>query len=106
MVLLIQSQKTYAAVESTSGSVHLGNTLQYGATAYSVEYSYPSTAEVGTSLTIAVTLHVDSLTGLVEYIYNYQLIAKVFIGANVLDGQRLYGQQWHVPVPRFELGTN
>jgi hypothetical protein len=86
MILLIQCQKTNAAVQSTSGSVQLGNTLQYGATAYSVEFSYPSTAEVGTNLTIALTLHVDSLTGLVEYIYNYQLIAKVFIGANALDG--------------------
>jgi hypothetical protein len=86
MILLIQCQKAYAAVQDTSGSVQLGNALQYGATAYSVEYSYPSTAEVGTNLTIALTLHVDSLTGLVEYIYNYQLITKVFVGTNALNG--------------------
>src|SRR5579863_7284542 len=86
VILLIQSQRGYAIVPSTSGSLQLGNTLQYGATAYSVEYSYPSTAEVGTNLTIALTLHVDSLTGLVEYIYNYQLIATVFVGANAIDG--------------------
>jgi hypothetical protein len=106
MILLIQCQKTYAAVQSTSGSVQLGNTLQYGATAYSVEFSYPSTAEVGTNLTIALTLHVDSLTGLVEYIYNYQLIAKVFVGANALDGNASMANNGTFLYPGSSWGPN
>jgi hypothetical protein len=83
-MLLIQVQRTQATIQTNSGTVELGNTLEYGTTAYSVAYSFPSTVAVGTNLTIALTLNVDSLTGLVEYIIHPQLNAKVFIGANVL----------------------
>jgi len=85
-ILLIPALGAHAEVQVTSGTAQLGNTLQYGNTSYSVKYSYPSTAEVGSNLTITVTLHVNSLTGLVEYITNYGLVAEVFIGSQVLQG--------------------
>ena len=87
LVLLIPIQNVSAAVQTTSGTTHMSNTLQYGTTAYSVDYSYPSTARVGTNLTVSVTLHVSSLTGLVEYLYDYRLVVNVYVGPqNVLNG--------------------
>jgi len=85
-VLLLPFQSISAAVLTTSGSSQVGNNINFGTTSYSLEYSYPSTAEVGTNLTIAVTLHVDSLTGLAEYIDDYQLLVTVFIGSKPLFG--------------------
>jgi hypothetical protein len=84
---LIAVPNTYAEAQITSGVTALSNTLAYGNTAYSIDYSYPSTADVGSNLTIAVTLHVNSLTGLVEYITNYGIFINVFVGAgHVLNG--------------------
>jgi hypothetical protein len=77
----------YAAAQITSGTAQLSNALQYGSTTYSVDYSYPSTAEVGTNLTITVTLHVKSLTGVVEYVNDFRLVANVYVGPQlVLNG--------------------
>jgi hypothetical protein len=86
MVFLTPIQNAQAAVQVTSGAVQLSNTLSVGDTAYSVDYSYPSIAQVGSNLTIALTLDVDSLTGLVEYVFNYGLVVDVFVGQNVLTG--------------------
>jgi hypothetical protein len=86
LVLLIPVHSAYAAVQTTSGVLQLSNTLGNGNTAYSVQYSYPSTADVGTNLNITLTLHVNSLTGLVEYLYVYRLVADVFIGRNTVNG--------------------
>jgi hypothetical protein len=86
MILLVPVTGALAQAQDTSGTVQLGNALQYGNTSYSVKYSYPSTAEVGTNLTITVTLHVDSLTGLVEYTTNYGLVAELFVGSQHLEG--------------------
>jgi hypothetical protein len=86
MLLLTPIQNAKAAGQVTSGEVQLSNTLSVGDTAYSVDYSYPSTAQVGTNLTLVLTLHVDSLTGLVEYVANYGLVVDVFLGQNELNG--------------------
>jgi hypothetical protein len=80
MSLLIPVQNAFAAPQITSGTVQLSNVFQYGSTAYSVDYSYPSTAHVGTNLSITVTLHVLSLGGTIEYITNYRIIVDVYIG--------------------------
>jgi hypothetical protein len=83
-----------ATAQNTSGTIHLSNSLDYGNTAYSVDYSYPSTAEVGTNLTIAVNLHTISLTGLIEYVNNFRLVAFVYIGPQiVLNGSIDSGSQ-------------
>jgi hypothetical protein len=84
IILLAPFQSLNAAVDVTSGTVHLGNTLTYGTTAYSIAYSYPTTAQVGKNLTIAVTLHVDSLSGAIEYISGYAIIAYVYVGAQLV----------------------
>jgi hypothetical protein len=86
LILLTPLQNTYAAVQTTSGVVELSNTLNSGNTAYSVQYSYPSTADVGTNLNVTLTLHVNSLTGLVEYLYVYRLVVDVLIGGIELNG--------------------
>lgn len=92
MFLLAPAVGAFADVQSTSGAVQLGNSLQYGSTSYTVRYSYPSTVQVGTNLTITVTLHVDSLTGLVEYVTNYGIVAGVFVGDQRLEGSVSSGQ--------------
>jgi hypothetical protein len=86
-MLLISFQGASAAVQTTSGSTPpMGNTLPRGTTSYVVSYSYPSTAQVGTNLTIALTLRVISLGGIVQYTSNYDLEALVFIGTHLLNG--------------------
>src|SRR5712692_583182 len=80
VILLIPTQGVHAAVQNTSGILHLSNTLPGGSTAYSIDYSYPSTIQVGTNLTVAVTLRVTSLTGRIDYIFQYRILADVYIG--------------------------
>jgi len=83
----IPVEGTYALVQVTTGTTAtFGNTLQYGTTSYDVYYSYPSTANVGTNLTLSVTLHASQFTGPYEYAINYNLIVRVFIGSSVLTG--------------------
>ncbi len=89
VILLIPALGVNAEAQNASGTATLGNSLQYGNTSYSVGCSYPSTALVGSNLTITVTLHVISLTGLVEYITNYGIVAQVFVGSQVLEGSAL-----------------
>jgi hypothetical protein len=87
VILLIAFQGASGAVPITTGSTPpLGNTLPRGTTSYTVFYSYPSIAQVGTNLTMALTLHINSLSGIVQYISNYNLQARVFIGAHEVDG--------------------
>jgi hypothetical protein len=84
MILMLPVQSAYSAAPVTSGSVHMGNTfLGAGNTGYSIDYSYPSTADVGTNLTVTVTLHVDSLTGLIEYMINWNIDVNVYIAGQV-----------------------
>jgi hypothetical protein len=79
LVLLIPVQTVGASVQYTSGTVTVGNSLEYGTTQYIIDYAYPSTAQVGTNLSISVRLHVGNLTGLVEYTAEQRLIVNVFI---------------------------
>jgi hypothetical protein len=106
MVFLTPIQTTEAAVQVASGAVQLSNTLSVGDTAYSVNYSYPSVAQVGTNLTIALTLHVDSLTGLVEYVFNYGLVVEVFIGQSVLNASIYSGNGAPYLYPGATWGPN
>ena len=86
-MLMISFQGVSAAAQITSGSTQvLGNTLPRGTTAYVVYYSYPSTAQVGTNITIALTLHVNSLSGIVHYVSNCNLEVQVFVGTHELHG--------------------
>lgn len=80
IILLIPLHNVDAAGQNMSGTIQLGNTLNHGNTAYSVEYSYPSSAQVGTNLTISITLLVTSLTGLAEYIRGYEITVSVAVG--------------------------
>jgi hypothetical protein len=116
-VLVLTSLGSSAHAEETSGTVQLGNSLKYGDTSYSVDYTFPAAAQVGTNLTIDVTLHVDSLTGLLQYISAYVLSAKVFVGNQQINGSVsltqdknfLYpGQTWgpyNITIPLSENDT-
>ena len=106
MVFLILVQNIYAAVQNTSGTTQLSNTLTVGDTAYSVEYSYTSTAQVGTNLTITFTLHIDSLTGLIEYLYSYSLVADVSIGQHELSGSAFSSNGADYLYPGSSWGPN
>jgi hypothetical protein len=86
LLLLISFQGASAAVQITSGvTQQIGNSLGYGNTEYIVYYSYPSVAQVGTNLTISLTLHVNAFTGEVEYINGYELEAQLFVGTQELQ---------------------
>jgi hypothetical protein len=84
-MLLGPVQLAWAAPQDTTGTVELSNTLSYGNTAYGIDYSYPSTAQVGQNLTISVTLHVKALNGLIEYVWGYRIYAFVYIGAQLVQ---------------------
>jgi hypothetical protein len=118
IALLVPVQSLDATVQPSSGTVQLGNVLTYGTTAYSVDYSHPATAEVGTNLTIAFTLHVNSLSGAIQYISTYGIGVYVYIGAQVIgngssvsasDAPHLYpGGSWgpnNVTIPLTASGT-
>lgn len=86
LVLLATFQSAGAAVQILSGSTEqLGNTLGHGSTSYVVDYTYPSVAQVGTNLTIALTLRVGQFTGLVGYITAYELQVALDVGAQQLQ---------------------
>ena len=106
VMLLVPGLSAYGEVQNATSTVTIGNTLQYGNTSYSVKCSYPSTAEVGSNLTISVTLHVNSLTGLVEYITNYGLVAQVFIGSQVLEGSVFGAENATFLYPGSSWGPN
>jgi len=116
LALLMPLQGVSAAVQT--GTIQLANTLAYGNTAYSVDYSYPSTGQVGSNLTVMVSLHVIALTGLVEYVNQYRLHLSVAVGTqHVLTGDvasdqnssHLYpGSTWgpfNVTIPMTESNT-
>jgi hypothetical protein len=85
LVPLIPFQTAQAEVPFTSGTIPLGNTLQFGSTSYTIYYSYPPVAQVGTNMTIVVTLRVGLLTGSVDYVANYRILADVFIGGQLVS---------------------
>ncbi len=74
LILLSTFQSASAAVQIESGSTQqLGNTLNHGTTSYVVDFTYPSVAQVGTNLTISLTLHVGQFNGIIEYTTAYEL---------------------------------
>jgi hypothetical protein len=116
--LLIQGQNAFASGQTTTGTLQVGNTFSYGATSYSLDYSYPTTANVGSNVTITTTLHVDSLGGIIEYISQYRVIVDVFIGTlhvqnastkSPINGSFLYpGATWgpnNVTIPLTAANT-
>ncbi len=93
IALLVPVQGIGATVQVSSGTTQLGNTLTFGTTAYSVDYSYPVMAEVGSNLTIAVSLHVNSLSGVIEYIGGYGFDVYVYIGTQLVGKDSIIGPQ-------------
>jgi len=80
LILAFSAQNATAQTRSVSGAATLSNTLEYGNTSYSIEYTHPVTAQVGTNFTITIFLHVNAITGLAEYITNYRIIVNLFLG--------------------------
>jgi hypothetical protein len=91
LILFSSFQSATAAPQIESGvTQQLGNNLAHGTTSYVVDYTYPSTAQVGTNLTIGVTLRVQQFTGIIEYITAYELTVQLFVGSQVLQST-VYG---------------
>jgi len=91
LILLGTFQSAGAAVQIISGSTQqLGNSMAHGSTTYVVDYTYPSAAQVGTNLTISLSLHVGQFSGLIGYITAYQLQVALDVGAQQLQ-VTLYG---------------
>jgi hypothetical protein len=87
IALLIGSQGSSAAPQIVTGVTESqGNTLSVGTTSYAVYYSYPSIAQVGTNLTIELSLHLNQFQGQVEFINGYSLKAQLFVGTHELEG--------------------
>ena len=97
----------HAATQSVTGTAQLSNILTYGNTAYSVDYSYPAIVSTGSNMTISVSLHVVSLTGLVEYITAYRIVADVFVAnQHVLNGTAISGVNAPFLYPGSTWGPN
>lgn len=88
-LVLLVSFRVVSAVPITSGtSPTVGNILNQGAggvTSYNVYYSYPSVAQVGTTLTIDLSLHLNQFSGEVEFIAAYSMKAELYVGTNLLE---------------------
>jgi hypothetical protein len=82
---LVSFQCAGANLPVVSGQTQIGNTLVYGTTSYTVYYSYPSVAQVGRTLNVSLSLHVNQFGGVVEYTTQYSLEAHLFVGTNVLQ---------------------
>src|SRR5580698_8155335 len=68
LILLAPFQGASAAVQIESGTTQsLGNTMSHGSTSYVIYYTYPSVAQVGSNLTISLSLRVQAFTGVIEF---------------------------------------
>ena len=117
LILLGSAQGVGAAGQTVSGITRLGNNLGFGTTSYSVTWAHPSIAQVGSNLTISVTLKVDNLTGQIDYILQQRIIVDVFVASAVLNGSvipaknatNLYsGSTWgpfNITLPLTETNT-
>jgi hypothetical protein len=91
LVMLAPLQGANAAATILSGQTQqLGNDESHGSTSYIIDYTYPSMAQVGTNITVAVTLHVGQFTGIIEYITAYEIWVTLYVGAQQQQ-VKLYG---------------
>jgi hypothetical protein len=82
LILLAPFQGASAAVQIESGTTQsLGNTMSHGSTSYVIYYTYPSSAQVGSNLTISLSLRVQAFTGVIEFTVGYEMRIQLFIGA-------------------------
>jgi hypothetical protein len=58
----------------------LGNNLAGGDTSYIIYYTYPSTAQVGSNLTISLSLRVGAFSGVLQFILAYEMKVELFVG--------------------------
>lgn len=81
LIILAPFQSAMAAVQMESGSTQqLGNTTNQGTTSYVVDYTYPSAAQVGSNLTVSLSLHVQAFSGVIEFILGYELQVALYVG--------------------------
>ncbi|MGH9918289.1 MAG: hypothetical protein ACRD6W_05385 [Nitrososphaerales archaeon] len=81
LILLSPFQGAMAAAQVESGMTQtLGNSTNQGTTSYVVYYTYPSTAPVGSNLTISLSLHVGSFSGVIEFIVGYEMQVALYVG--------------------------
>ena len=86
VLLLLVTSQGVAAVPTTKGVTQpIGNVLDMGVTSYQIYYSYPSVVQVGTNLTISLSLHLNPFQGQIEAINGYGMQLQLFVGANVLQ---------------------
>jgi hypothetical protein len=81
LILLAPFQSAGAAVQIESGSTQqLGNTMSHGSTSYVIFYTYPSAAQVGSNLTISLSLRVQAFSGVIEFAVGYEMRVQLFVG--------------------------
>lgn len=81
VILLAPLQSASAAVQIESGQTQqLGNSLAQGSTSYIIYYTYPSTAQVGSNLTISLSLRVGQFSGVLQFILAYEMKVELFVG--------------------------
>jgi hypothetical protein len=66
-----------------SGSFSVSSVQDDGTAQYTLRYAYPQRATVGTNLTVAATLEVSRLTGLLIYFRHYRVDVSVFLGGKL-----------------------
>lgn len=85
---MMVSPAAHAQAPSQTGSVQLSASGSYGQGAYTVKYSMPTSVRTGSNLTVTVTLVVDDLGGMYEYILGYYVAVYVYVDSgHVLNGR-------------------
>ncbi len=87
-IFLLTDASVLAAPSTMAGSTQMSSsTASGGVDSYTVDYSFPSTVQTGSNLTVTVTLLVSKLSGFGEYISNYAIQVMVYVDfAHVLRG--------------------
>jgi hypothetical protein len=81
LILLAPFQGASADAQILSGQTQqLGNSLAQGSTAYIIYYTYPSVAQVGSNLTISLSLRVGQFSGVLQFILAYEMKVELFVG--------------------------
>lgn len=71
IILAAAPFQAVAAGSYTRGSFRVVDSNNYGTSVYTIDYSYPSTIQVGQQFNVTLTLFVTNLTGLKLYLDNY-----------------------------------
>lgn len=112
IILIIFSSAPLSTREWTSGSGIASGSFQLsfqnlnGNSKYTISYSYPTSASWNDNLNVAITVFVNELTGVKEYVQDYSLILTISANNGGAIVQRLHHGSAGVPADYLYQGSH